>query len=59
LIIEVSDSTLAYDQGAKQRLYAKHNIAEYWIVDVQAKRIEVYPPLAADTPAGRSMQPMQ
>ena len=42
LVIEVSDSTLAYDQGTKQRVYAKHNIPEYWIVDVQAKRIEVY-----------------
>jgi Uma2 family endonuclease len=42
LVIEVSDSTLAYDQGPKQRLYAKHNIPEYWIVDVQAKRVEVY-----------------
>ena len=42
LVIEVSDTTLAYDQGTKQRLYAKHNIPEYWIVDVQAKRVEVY-----------------
>ena len=42
LIVEVSDSTLEYDRGEKLRLYARHNIPEYWIVDLQMKRLEVY-----------------
>ena len=34
LLIEVSDSTLLYDKTVKAALYARHGIAEYWIVDV-------------------------
>lgn len=41
-VIEVSDKTLEYDRGPKLSLYAHHGIPEYWIVDVQAKRIEVF-----------------
>ena len=42
LLIEVADSTLAYDRGVKRALYAREGIAEFWIVDVAARRIEVY-----------------
>ncbi len=34
LLIEVSDSTLRYDLEVKARLYAKHKVAEYWVVDL-------------------------
>ena len=34
LLIEVSDSTAAYDLGIKVDLYAKHRVAEVWIVDL-------------------------
>jgi Uma2 family endonuclease len=34
LLIEVSDSTLDYDRGVKLPLYAKHRVAEVWIVDL-------------------------
>jgi Uma2 family endonuclease len=34
LLIEVSDSTSAYDRGIKLDLYAKHGITEVWIVDL-------------------------
>jgi Uma2 family endonuclease len=34
LLIEVSDSTLDYDRGVKVPLYAKHGVAEVWIVDL-------------------------
>jgi Uma2 family endonuclease len=34
LLIEVSDSTAAYDRGIKLDLYAKHGVAEVWIVDL-------------------------
>jgi Uma2 family endonuclease len=39
LLIEVSDSTLQYDLGAKARLYAKHGVREYWVVDLVANRV--------------------
>jgi Uma2 family endonuclease len=42
LIIEVSDSTLAFDQSTKRALYARHGVVEYWIVDVEGKRIQVH-----------------
>lgn len=42
LMIEVADSTLRYDRGIKLPLYARHGIHEVWIVDLQAKRIEVF-----------------
>lgn len=38
LLIEVSDSTLRYDRDRKLPLYARHGIAEVWIVDVNARR---------------------
>ena len=34
LLIEVSDITVAYDRGIKLGLYAKHRVAEVWIVDL-------------------------
>ncbi len=40
LVIEVSDSTLAYDRGTKLPLYAAAGIAEAWIVDLAATTVE-------------------
>lgn len=40
LVVEVSDSTLDTDLGAKVALYAGAGIAEYWVVDVQRRVIE-------------------
>lgn len=42
LIIEVSDATLAYDRLQKASLYAKAGVADYWIVNVKARQIEVH-----------------
>jgi len=42
LIIEVSDSTLRYDQTTKAQLYAQAEIVEYWIVDVNNRRLVVH-----------------
>jgi len=42
LLIEVSESSLAYDQNQKLRLYALHNIPEYWLLNVNDDCIEVY-----------------
>jgi Uma2 family endonuclease len=40
LLIEVSDTTLAYDRNTKLPLYARSEIAEVWIVDLTGEAIE-------------------
>jgi Uma2 family endonuclease len=42
LLIEVSDTTLAYDRGVKLPLYARAGIREVWIVDLAGEAIERY-----------------
>jgi Uma2 family endonuclease len=41
LIVEVADSSLAYDRTVKRSLYARHGIAEFWIVNLPAGEVEV------------------
>jgi Uma2 family endonuclease len=33
LVIEVAASSLAYDKGLKARLYARHRVKEFWVVE--------------------------
>jgi len=43
VVMEVlSPSTAYYDLKSKARIYAKHGVKEYWIVDPEDKSIEVY-----------------
>ncbi len=42
LLIEVSDSSLSFDQGIKLNLYARYGVAEYWVVDVEGRRVVTY-----------------
>lgn len=42
LIVEVSDTTLEYDRDVKLALYARHAIAEVWLLDVNARELTVY-----------------
>jgi Uma2 family endonuclease len=42
LVIEVAQSTLQLDRSVKVPLYAAHDVAECWIVDVKARAIEQY-----------------
>jgi Uma2 family endonuclease len=42
LVVEVSDSTLAYDRTRKASLYARAGIADYWIVNLVNNQVEVY-----------------
>jgi Uma2 family endonuclease len=42
LVIEVADSSLSYDRTYKASLYAKAGIADYWIVNLQERQIEVH-----------------
>lgn len=42
LVIEVCDSSGALDRRAKLPRYAQAGLAEVWLVDIQARRVEVY-----------------
>jgi len=42
LVVEVSDTSIDFDRGRKRRLYASHGIAEYWILDLGAGRLEIH-----------------
>jgi len=41
LLIEVAESSLVYDTGEKADLYAAAGIADYWVVDLIARVVEV------------------
>jgi Uma2 family endonuclease len=42
LVIEVSDTILAYDRDVKAPLYARAGIGDYWIVDLTGARLLVH-----------------
>ena len=42
VVMEVSDTTLAYDRIDKGRMYAAVGIAVYWVINVVDRLIEVY-----------------
>lgn len=42
LLIEVSDTSLAYDLGTKHDLYAAHGIQEAWVVDRKLQAVHVF-----------------
>ncbi len=48
LLVDISDSSLAYDQSTKRSLYARYRVREYWVVDVQGRRVYVYSDPSAD-----------
>jgi Uma2 family endonuclease len=42
LLIEVADTSLAYDSGPKLEAYARGGIREVWVIDVVRRRVCVY-----------------
>jgi Uma2 family endonuclease len=42
LVVEVADTSLKRDQAWKKRIYASAGIAQYWIVNLEARVLEVY-----------------
>jgi Uma2 family endonuclease len=42
LLIEVADSSAAYDSRVKIPLYARHGIPEVWLFDLTAQQLEIY-----------------
>lgn len=56
LIVEVADSTLAYDLGKKSHLYAAAGVPEYWVVDVIASQLHVFREVIADDASPRGFR---
>lgn len=42
LLVEIAESSLRFDLGYKVELYARHAIPEYWVIDVEHRRIEAF-----------------
>ncbi|HSF75455.1 MAG TPA: Uma2 family endonuclease [Microcoleus sp.] len=42
LIIEVADSSLAYDREIKDNIYARSGIADYWVLNVGERQLHVF-----------------
>ena len=42
LLVEVAETSLQYDRNTKGPLYSAAGIEDYWIVNIPARRIEVY-----------------
>ncbi len=51
LLVEVAESSLMYDRTTKASIYAKAQIAEYWIVNLIEQTVEVYREAQPDTDA--------
>lgn len=39
LVVEIGDTSLDHDLGAKARLYGRAGVPEYWVIDINARRI--------------------
>ena len=51
LVIEVAESSLQFDRITKSSLYARAGIADYWIVNLIDRVVEIYRDPAADLTA--------
>jgi Uma2 family endonuclease len=51
LVVEVSESSLAFDRGRKGSVYARAGILDYWIVNLVDRVLEVYREPIADAAA--------
>ncbi len=53
LVIEVADSTLKQDCEVKDKLYARSSIAEYWVIDIKNRQVQIF---RDPTPTGYGSQ---
>jgi len=53
LLVEVSDTTLGYDRGVKAAVYAEAGIADYWILNLRRRQLEVRRDPGPLPPGGR------
>jgi Uma2 family endonuclease len=48
LVIEIADSSFDYDRQIKAPLYARNGIPEYWLADLNQRRLFIYTDPAPD-----------
>jgi Uma2 family endonuclease len=49
LVVEIADSTLKKDCEVKDKLYARSNIPDYWVIDVKNDQVHIF---RTPTPTG-------
>ncbi|WP_114313239.1 Uma2 family endonuclease [Thermus caldifontis] len=42
LLVDVAEASLAYDLEVKAPLYARHGVLEFWVLDLEGKRLHVF-----------------
>jgi Uma2 family endonuclease len=42
LVVEVADTSLDFDTNDKRQLYARAGVRDYWVVDINGRRLLVY-----------------
>lgn len=42
LVIEVANTSLAYDRGRKATIYGRHGVSEYWVIDTDDRTTHVH-----------------
>lgn len=54
LVVEVADASLAFDRGIKASIYARAEIADYWVQNLVDEQLELYrhPERSTDAPPG-------
>lgn len=58
LLVEVADSSLDFDTNEKRLLYARAGIRDYWVVDINGRRLLVYrDPQAGDFRTQQALGP--
>ena len=58
LVVEVADTSLDFDTNEKRLLYARAGIREYWVVDINGRRLLVYrDPRAGDYATQQALGP--
>ena len=56
LVVEISDSSIAFDLNEKAALYARHGVAEYWVLDLPAATLhQLWRPTKLGYEEGRSL----
>ncbi len=55
LLVEVADSTLAFDRMKKAEVYARNGIPEYWILNLRDRTLEIHRSPADDSYIERSI----
>lgn len=54
LVVEIADSSLRFDRGAKAALYAEAGVRDYWVLNLINRTLEVFrePAASPDAPHG-------